>query len=112
MKKTMLNQLHSDLGAKLVDFAGFEMPIQYKNLKEEVIAVRNECGVFDVSHMGEFFVTGNEAHKFVDYIMTNDFLNSPIGKAVYSPICNEKGLILDDLIAYKLSSRHANKKNP
>lgn len=107
MKKTKLNSLHSELGAKLVNFAGFEMPIHYKSLKEEVIAVRNGCGVFDVSHMGEFFVTGNEAHKFVDYIMTNDFLSSPEGKAVYSPMCDDKGMMLDDLIAYKLSKNEA-----
>lgn len=100
----MLNDLHINLGAKLVDFAGFEMPIQYQNLKEEVNAVRSGCGIFDVSHMGEFFVTGKEAIKFVDHLLTNDFLNAEMGKAVYSPLCNESGMIIDDLIAYKLGA--------
>jgi aminomethyltransferase len=101
--KTVLYDKHLELEAKMVDFAGFDMPIQYKNLKEEVQAVRESVGVFDVSHMGEFFVSGEEAVKFVDYIMTNDFANLPVGKAIYSPLCNTEGRILDDLIAYKIS---------
>ena len=101
--KTVLHDKHIELGAKMVDFAGFDMPIQYKNLKEEVLAVRENIGVFDVSHMGEFFVEGNDAVKFVNYIMTNDFEGLPVGKAIYSPLCNNDGKILDDLIAYKIS---------
>lgn len=100
--RTCLFEKHQELKAKIVDFAGYEMPIQYKNLKEEVLAVRNSVGVFDVSHMGEFFVRGKDAIRFVDYIMTNDFKNLNIGKAIYSPLCNQEGKILDDLIAYKI----------
>ena len=103
MKTTVLRDSHLKLGAKLVDFAGFEMPIQYSNLKEEVMAVRNAVGVFDVSHMGEFFVRGADAPKFVDCLLTNDFFSVPVSKAVYSPLCREDGSVIDDLIAYKLS---------
>lgn len=95
--------MHKALGAKLLDFAGWEMPIQYKNLKQEVIAVRENCGVFDVSHMGEFFVTGSEAVKFVDELVTNDIKNADLLKAIYSPLCREDGTIIDDLIVYKLT---------
>jgi aminomethyltransferase len=101
--KTFLYEKHLELGAKMVDFAGFQMPIQYKNLKDEVLAVRESLGMFDVSHMGEFFVRGKDATAFVDYIITNDFKSLKIGKAIYSPLCNEQGMMLDDLIAYKIS---------
>ncbi len=104
MKKTELHSIHVELKAKLAPFAGYEMPIQYTSVKEEVLAVRNKSGIFDVSHMGEFFVTGPDAAAFVDYLLTNDFLNSPVGKAVYSPLCNNQGKIIDDLIAYKLGA--------
>jgi aminomethyltransferase len=103
MNKTSLHENHQKLGAKLVDFAGWEMPIQYQNLKEEVLAVRNKVGVFDVSHMGEFFVTGPDAVKAVDYLVTNDIAGAQIGKAVYSPLCREDGTIIDDLIVYKIT---------
>jgi len=100
--KTSLHQEHLKLNAKMAPFAGYEMPIQYTSVKEEVLAVRNHCGVFDVSHMGEFFVEGPEAIQFVDYIITNDFLNAELKKAVYSPLCRDNGTIVDDLICYKL----------
>jgi len=104
--KTQLHDKHLQLGAKMVDFAGYDMPIQYKNLKEEVLAVRESIGVFDVSHMGEFFVTGKDATKFVDHIITNDFKNLKEGKALYSPLCNFEGKIIDDLITYKIATEH------
>lgn len=102
MKVTSLTEAHHELKAKMADFAGYEMPIQYAGVKAEVEAVRNNVGVFDVSHMGEFFVTGSEAVKFVDYLLTNDFANAETGKAVYSPLCRDNGTVIDDLIAYKL----------
>ncbi len=102
--KTKLYQKHVDLGAKIVDFAGWDMPISYSTLKEEILAVRNSCGVFDVSHMGEFFVEGEDACSFVDYLIPNNF-QVENGKAVYSPLLNHKGKIIDDLIAYKLSHK-------
>ena len=104
LKSTPLLKTHEALKARIVDFAGFAMPVQYQSVKEEVEVVRKSAGVFDVSHMGEFWVNGPDAVAFVDYIMTNDFLNAPVGKAVYSPLCNHEGKILDDLIAYKLSN--------
>ncbi|MFG1500280.1 glycine cleavage system aminomethyltransferase GcvT [Halobacteriovorax sp. XZX-3] len=105
MKQTSLTQAHRDLKAKMADFAGYEMPIQYAGVKAEVEAVRSNIGVFDVSHMGEFFVTGPDAVAFVDYVITNDFTNAETGKAVYSPLCRENGTVIDDLIAYKLEEQ-------
>ncbi|WP_127715686.1 glycine cleavage system aminomethyltransferase GcvT [Halobacteriovorax sp. HLS] len=99
---TSLHQVHLDLGAKMAPFAGYDMPLQYSSVKDESNAVRTNCGVFDVSHMGEFFVTGKDAIKFVDYLITNDFLSADLHKAVYSPLCREDGTTIDDLIAYKL----------
>lgn len=104
--KTSLYQMHVELGAKIVDFAGWQMPIQYKNLKDEVLAVRENVGVFDVSHMGEFFVEGPEAMKFVDYLVTNDIQGAEMSKAIYSPLCREDGTTIDDLIVYKLSENY------
>jgi aminomethyltransferase len=101
--KTSLHEEHIALNAKMAPFAGFDMPIQYTSVKEEVLAVRNSCGVFDVSHMGEFFVEGPDAIKFVDFLITNDFKNAEMLKAVYSPLCREDGTVIDDLIAYKLA---------
>src|SRR5690606_35987363 len=102
-----LTQFHKNLNAKMGPFAGFEMPLQYKSVKDEVLAVRNSIGVFDVSHMGEFFVEGKDAHKFIDYMICNDFASAPLNKAVYSPLCREDGTIIDDLIAYKLADERA-----
>lgn len=101
--ETVLVNEHRALNARLVDFAGFLMPVQYSSAKDESEAVRKSAGMFDVSHMGEFWVTGPEATQFVDYIITNDFKNLPNSKAIYSPLCNHEGKILDDLIAYKFS---------
>lgn len=103
MKRTSLYESHIGLGAKMVEFGGFEMPIQYSNLKQEALAVREAAGMFDVSHMGEFFVSGKDAVKFVDYLVTNDFAGAKVGKAVYSPLCREDGTVIDDLISYKLA---------
>lgn len=102
--KTSLHQEHQDLKAKMAPFAGFDMPLQYSSVKKESLAVRKSAGVFDVSHMGEFFVRGKDAVHFVDYLVTNDFKGVGIGKAVYSPLCRENGTVIDDLIAYKLSA--------
>ncbi len=102
-KKTSLHGLHLELGAKMGEFAGFEMPLQYSSIKEEVIAVRESLGVFDVSHMGQFFVEGADAINFVDYLLPNDFSGAGDLKAVYSPLCRDNGTVVDDLIAYKLA---------
>jgi aminomethyltransferase len=101
--KTHLYDEHVKLGAKIVPFAGWDMPVQYTSVKDEVLAVRQNVGMFDVSHMGEFFLEGDDAELFADYIVTNDILNAPTGKAIYSPLCRENGTVIDDLIVYKLS---------
>ena len=104
LKKTSLHDEHLRLKAKMAPFAGFDMPLQYTSVKEEVAAVRTHAGVFDVTHMGEFFVEGPDAVKFVDHLIPNDFANAGELKAVYSPLCRENGTVIDDLIAYKLSA--------
>ncbi len=101
--RTHLYEEHVKLGGKIVPFAGWDMPVQYTSVKDEVLAVRNTVGVFDVSHMGEFFIEGKEAEAFADYLVTNDILNAPMGKAIYSPLCRENGTVIDDLIVYKLA---------
>jgi aminomethyltransferase len=104
-KKTSLYEEHVSLNAKIVDFAGWDMPVQYSSVKDEVLAVRNSVGVFDVSHMGEFWIKGNDAAKFIDYLLPNDIINAPNGKAIYSPLCRENGTTIDDLIVYKFSDK-------
>ncbi len=103
LKRTRLYDEHVKLGAKIVPFAGWDMPVQYSSVKDEVLAVRNHVGVFDVSHMGEFFIDGKEAEAFADSLVTNDILGAPQGKAIYSPLCRENGTVIDDLIVYKLA---------
>ncbi len=104
LKSTALTSVHRGLNAKMAAFAGFDMPLQYSSIKAEVLAVRNNAGLFDVGHMGEFWATGLQALEFVDYILTNDIKTPPDGKAIYSPLCREDGTVIDDLIAYKFSS--------
>ena len=106
-KRTPLYEEHLRLKAKMVDFAGWDMPIQYTSIIEETKTVRNSVGLFDVSHMGEIYIEGPDAVKFVNYIITNDFGSIKFGDAVYSPMCKEDGGIIDDLIAYKISREKA-----
>ncbi len=101
-KRTCLYEKHIALGAKMVSFGGFEMPIQYTDIVDEHMAVRNDCGVFDVSHMGEVLVTGKDAEKFVQHIFTNDISNAPIGKIYYGMMLHENGGTIDDLLVYKM----------
>jgi len=103
LKKTPLYERHIELGAKMGEFVGWELPLWYSSIIEEHNAVRNCIGVFDVSHMGELFVQGKDAQKFVNYLITNNVEKVPNGKIVYSPMCNEDGGILDDLLAYKFN---------
>jgi len=103
MKKTTFNGIHKKLGAKMVEFAGFEMPIQYSSIIAEHKAVRNSVGVFDVSHMGEVFISGDKALEFVQYITINDASKLFPGRVQYSAMCYPDGGIVDDLLVYKLS---------
>jgi aminomethyltransferase len=103
MKLTVFNQIHKELGAKMVEFAGFEMPIQYqKGIIEEHLAVRRRVGVFDVSHMGEFEISGPDALNFVQKVTTNDASKLFPGKVQYSAMCYHHGGIVDDLLVYRL----------
>lgn len=104
MQKTVLHDEHVKLQGQIVPFAGWMLPVQYTSIKEEVAAVRNTCGLFDVSHMGEIFVEGKDALAFVDYLVCNDIKSSPIGKAIYSPLLNFEGTCVDDLIVYLLAA--------
>jgi aminomethyltransferase len=101
-KHTPLYQRHVELGAKLVDFAGWEMPVQYEGIREEHAAVRTHAGMFDVSHMGEVEVEGPGALAFLQRVLSNDVAKVELGGAQYSCLCDEEGGVLDDLFAYRL----------
>ena len=106
MKKTALFEEHVKLGAKMVPFAGYEMPLTYTKLNEEHQAVRNGVGLFDVSHMGCFIIRGVQAEDWVDYLTSNDVRKLEIGQAQYSCLPNDEGGIVDDLIVYRLTEEH------
>lgn len=101
MKKTSLYEKHVELNAKIVPFAGFEMPLQYEGVIKEHLAVRSTAGVFDVSHMGEFIVKGKNAEKFLNNVTINDVSKIEIGQAQYSAMCYDDGGIVDDLLIYR-----------
>lgn len=100
LKRTPFYEIHKQLGAKLVDFSGFKMPVQYDSIRKEHEAVRNAAGLFDVSHMGEFYIHGPEAEKLVQRVTVNDVSKLEPGKAQYSVMCYEDGGIVDDLLVY------------
>ncbi|MGN1219610.1 MAG: glycine cleavage system aminomethyltransferase GcvT [Candidatus Cryptobacteroides sp.] len=101
LKKTCLYGSHVALGAKMSPFAGFMMPIQYTSITYEHNAVRNKVGMFDVSHMGEIFVSGPDAEKFVNHIFTNEIRGFEPGKVLYGMMCHENGGVVDDLLVYR-----------
>ncbi len=101
MKQTPLYEKHVALGAKLVDFAGYQMPIQYTGIMQEHEAVRNSAGLFDVSHMGEFIVSGEGASSYLDYVTVNDVTSIQSWQAQYSAMCYDDGGIIDDLLIYR-----------
>lgn len=102
MKNTALTHIHESLGAKMVPFAGYNMPVQYEGVNIEHETVRNGVGVFDVSHMGEFLISGAKALDLIQKVTTNDASTLTIGRAQYSCMPNENGGIVDDLIVYKM----------
>src|SRR5688572_12746852 len=107
LKRTPLYAEHVKAGAKLVPFAGYEMPVQYRGgILAEHRAVRQSAGLFDVSHMGELIVRGPRALEFVQYVTTNDASKLTEGQAQYSVLCNEQGTALDDCIVYRLPDRY------
>jgi len=104
VKKTPLHAEHLRLGAKMVSYAGFEMPIQYPGgIQSEHRKVREAAGLFDVSHMGEFFVSGADALSFLQRLTVNDVSRLTVGQAQYSALCKEDGTVLDDLLIYRLA---------
>ncbi|MCB9013268.1 MAG: glycine cleavage system aminomethyltransferase GcvT [Bacteroidales bacterium] len=100
MKYTVFNEIHKKLGGRLVPFAGFEMPVEYSGINDEHLTVREKLGVFDVSHMGEIWVKGSGAKKFVQKVTSNDVNKLVPGKIQYSCFPNGKGGIVDDLLVY------------
>ena len=103
LKHTALFSAHQKLGAKLIDFGGWEMPVQYTSITDEHLAVRNAAGIFDISHMGEVTVSGAGAEAFLNSVLTNDIRKLAAGEGQYTLMCNERGGVIDDLYAYKLS---------
>ena len=101
LKRTPLYEEHKSLGARLVDFAGWEMPVQYEGIKAEHIAVRNHAGLFDVSHMGEVVFRGPDAEEAVQRLVTRDVTRQETGQAGYSAVCYEDGGTVDDVIVYR-----------
>lgn len=106
LKRTPLHDIHVALGAKIVPFAGYEMPVQYPTgITAEHKAVRESCGVFDVSHMGEFWVNGARAADFVNYVTTNNVAALAVGQVHYSTILNDRGTIEDDCLIYRFADK-------
>ena len=101
MKRTALYDEHVRLGGRLIDFGGWELPVQYSGLMDEHLACRSACGLFDVSHMGEVLVEGPGAADFVNFLITNDVSKMAVGQAIYSAMCFEHGGIVDDLVVYR-----------
>jgi len=102
LKRTALFFAHQKLGAKLIDFGGWEMPVQYTSITDEHLAVRNAAGIFDISHMGEVTVSGTGAETFLNSVLTNDIRKLVSGEGQYTLMCNEHGGVIDDLYAYRL----------
>ena len=101
-KRTCLHDRHVALGALMQPFGGYDMPIQYSSIIEEHNAVRQHCGVFDVSHMGEVYITGKDAEKYVNYIFTNDVTHAPLNSIFYGMMLYPDGGTVDDLLVYKM----------
>src|SRR5580692_121500 len=104
LKRTPLFELHQKLGAKLVEFGGWEMPVQYTSIMDEHLAVRKAAGLFDISHMGEVTISGEAAADFLNHIFVNDVRKLSPGQGQYTLMCNERGGVIDDLYAYRLAA--------
>lgn len=103
LKRTSLYEAHKKLGGKLIEFGGWEMPVQYTSITDEHLAVRNAAGIFDISHMGEVTVSGAGATDYLNRTLTNDIRKLTPGLGQYTLMCNERGGVIDDLYAYRLS---------
>src|SRR6266487_6742335 len=102
LKRTALFSAHQKLGARLIDFGGWEMPVQYTSIRDEHLAVRHAAGLFDISHMGEVTVSGAGAGEFLNRVLTNDIRRLAPGQGQYTLLGNERGGVVDDLYAYEL----------
>src|SRR2546423_760187 len=105
LRRTPLFERHSAAGARLVPFAGWEMPVQYEGIRQEHVAVRTAAGLFDVSHMGQIETRGPDAEAFLQHILSNDLTKIADGGAQYSVLCRDDGGVLDDLFTYRLGER-------
>ena len=103
-KRTCLYDKHTALGALISPFGGFDMPIQYSNIIDEHLAVRQACGVFDVSHMGEVLISGTDAERYVNHIFTNDVTQIEEGQILYGMMCYDHGGVVDDMLVYKMAA--------
>ena len=106
LKRTPLFETYSKYGGKTIDFGGWELPVQFSSIKEEHEAVRTKAGLFDVSHMGEIFVTGADSLDYLQHLVTNDVSKIQDGQAQYTAMCYEDGGTVDDLLVYKLADEH------
>lgn len=104
LKRTPLFETYKKYGAKVIDFGGWELPVQFSSILEEHEAVRKEAGLFDVSHMGEVLVTGKDAESYINYLVTNDVTKLSINQAQYTAMCYPDGGTVDDLLVYKLAN--------
>src|SRR5262247_2471481 len=104
LKRTPLFAAHQRLGGKLIEFGGWEMPVQYTSIVEEHLAVRKAAGLFDISHMGEILVSGPPAESFLNQTLTNDVRKLIPGHGQYTLCCNENGGVIDDLYVYRLAA--------
>ena len=103
LRRTALFEMHQALGARCIDFGEWEMPVQYTGIVDEHCTVREACGLFDISHMGELMVGGARATEFLDSTLTNTASNLAVGDAQYSLLCNDRGGVLDDLYVYRIA---------
>lgn len=101
-RRTILNGLQKAAGARCIDFGGWEMPVQFTSILDEHQAVRTSCGVFDISHMGEVFVSGPKSFDWLQHMLANDLAKCPVGGSQYTFLLNERGGVIDDLIVYRL----------
>src|SRR5438874_1733582 len=105
LRRTPLHDRHEAAGARLVPFAGWEMPVQYEGIRQEHVAVRTAAGLFDVSHMGQIETRGPDAEAFLQHILSNDVTKIADAGAQYSVLCRDDGGVLDDLFTYRLGDR-------
>src|SRR4051812_41612102 len=101
LKRTALFEEHQRLGGRLIDFGGWELPVQYTGVMDEHLACRSAVGLFDVSHMGEVHVEGSDAEAFLNHLVSNNVSKLSVGQAQYTVMCNPQGGIVDDLVIYR-----------